>query len=57
MLMMTADDFDKLANSKAQLLRDEIAAKLTAEAEAHPKWEVHDLLTRLAKEIKEGATK
>lgn len=54
MLMMTADNFDKLANRKDQILREQIAAKLIAEAESHPKWEVHDLLKRLAKEIQEG---
>lgn len=47
MLMMTAEEFQKLAQHQ----RDKIAAKLIAEADAQPKWEVHNILKRLAKEI------
>lgn len=51
MLMFTAEDYEKQIDTARALERHKIAELLRTRAEAHPKWEVHDLLVNLAREI------
>lgn len=51
MLMFTAEDYEKQIDTARTLERHKIAELLRTRAEAHPKWEVHDLLVNLAREI------
>lgn len=51
MLMFTAEDYEKQNEVIRALERHKVAELLRARAEAHPKWEVHDLLVDLAREI------
>ena len=51
MLMFTAEDYEKQIDTVCALERHKVAELLRTRAEAHPKWEVHDLLVNLAREI------
>lgn len=51
MKMLTQSEMDKYRKTIESMTRRQIASKLREKAEAHPKWEVHDLLKQLASEI------
>ena len=51
MLMFTAEDYEKQNEVIRALERHKVAEPLRTRADAHPKWEVHDLLVNLAREI------
>ena len=51
MLMFTAEDYEKQNEVIRALERHKVAELLRTRADAHPKWEVHDLLVNLAREI------
>ena len=54
MLMFTAEDYDKQINLARAIERQKIAEMLRQRADAHPKWEVHDLLVDIAREIEDA---
>ena len=54
MLMFTAEDYEKQNEVIRALERHRIAELLRTRAEAHPKWEVHNLLVELAQEIEDA---
>ena len=54
MLMFTAEGYDKQINLARAIERQKIAEMLRQRADAHPKWEVHDLLVDIAREIEDA---
>lgn len=57
MLMFTYTAYEEQFELARRVERLRIAGFLRQRAEMHPKWEVHDLLIDLAKELEEDAGK
>ena len=54
MLMFTIESYETQIELTRKIERHKIANLLRKEAENHPKWEMHNLLQRMAKEVEDA---